>query len=280
MLVIKHTRKSIAELVIIIVLLGIPFYMIGGCDRPELEFSNPLDPVSSEYILPDAKITAGPEEGSKVNTPEVTFQWAKDALPIEYSYQLDNGEWSEWTKEFSYTTPELDEGLHSFSVKSRNSNRIDEETTPITRTFTMDAVEGPALMMKARYITVNEGADFVVQLMAEEVTDLMLVHIILTYDASMLRVSSIEQRDFLATNGGTVVFFEDSSDPGEIEITAGVGISDPPGIEGTGAIVQLTFRALRNGRTDIRIGETSEFRDSDNVKISIKQLVDGIVQIQ
>ncbi|MBI1925522.1 hypothetical protein HYR99_14870 [Candidatus Poribacteria bacterium] len=253
---------------------------IGCKDGPEpIRFDNPLDPENPNYVLPETFIVAGPGDGVTVDSADVTFQWAGNAQVTEYSFRLDDAAWSMWSPGRSVTFSPLDEGKHTFSVKGRYPS-LGEAPVPATRAFTVDAVKGPALLVKPRQIRARQGADFTVQLVAEEVTNLMLAHVILTYDASVLRIGKVERGDFLATHGGTVVFFEDSSEAGRMDLNMGVGIGNPAGVDGSGAIAQLTFTALRAAQTTLKIEQNSEFRDSGNVTIPLKTRVDGDVQIE
>lgn len=141
--------------------------MISGCgetdddDDDDIEFGNPYDEDNPDYVPPSVVITAGPENGSTVNTAKVAFEWKRDELPTEYSYWLAGADRSEWS----------------------------------------------------------------------------------------------------------------------IEINTGVAIGNPPGVDGSGAIAEFTFKALGKGETIIDIEGKSEIRSSDNSMIPMNKMINGTVII-
>lgn len=277
---IRCTKTSFM-LAIIIPSLVIIFSSCSHKDVDGTDLCNRYDPESPCYVPPNVKIIEGP--GDVTNDPIVTFRWKceSDDFHMEYGYRLDDAEWSSWTSEKVHTFPGVDEGDHKFYVKSRYSQWT-EESIPAERPFAVDAVKGPTLMVKPRYVEINQGSEFNIQVMAEEVTDLMLAHVVITYEVSMLKVveENIRPGDFLNAKGGEIVFFKDPAVEGKIGINTGVGISDPAGINGSGTLAQLTFRALKKGETALTFEQSSKLRDSKNVNIPINQLVKGIIQIQ
>jgi len=256
-------------------------FLVGCGPSPNTEYDNQYDPDSSSYIPPEAIITQGPENNSAVKESDVLFAWKGNDDKIEYNYKLDENDWSGWTRQMNFNCKYLDEGKHIFSVKGRYLGRTSEGPTSI-RNFIVDAVKGPALMMKPRYVKVSSDKDsnFVVQFIAEDVNDLMLAHIVLTYDQAMLIVvGNAESGDLLSSKGGTV-FFKSKISSGKVVIDTGVGVSNPSGISGSGSIAKLTFKVLKSGNTLLKIGGDSKIRDSANNDIMLSEVVNGIVEIQ
>jgi hypothetical protein len=252
-----------------------------GCSESNTEYNNRYDPSSSSYIPPMATIMQGPDNNSTVNVSDVQFVWKGNDDKIEYSYQIDENVWSSWTTQTSFNCIQLDEGSHIFSVKGRYLERTSEG--PIsTKSFVVDAVKGPALMMKPRYIKVSSDKDsnFMVQFFAEEVKDLMLAHIVLTYDQAILTVvGDVESGDLLSSRGGNV-FFKSKISSNKVVIDTGVGISNPSGINGSGSIAKLTFKYLKRGNTILKIADESKIRDSANNDIMLNKVINGTVEFQ
>ncbi len=276
-------------------------FLSAGCEKEhgELEFTNPLDPVSVNFVKPDTKITAGPEDSEVLTEERTTFSWEGNrSLEIqfgrslsEYSFRLQHLEWpglsewlewSEWTGAASFTFSNLDEGDYLFSVKSRYIGMTAEDLSPDTRHFTVDAVKGPTLMTRPRYKIVKPGDSFEIEIVAEEVTGLVAVHAVLTYDRSVLetRGEDIGTGDFLGASGGEILFLKDLSDSGTIEINSGVALGNSSGAQGSGVIARIKFKALTAGETALNFVQEPEFRDPGNNPILVEKPVGGIVRIQ
>jgi len=275
--------------------------LCAGCEKEhgELEFTNPLDPVSPNFVKPDTKITGGPSDSEVLREEKTTFSWEGNrSLEIqfgrslsEYSFQLQHlewpglsewSEWSDWTSAASFTFSNLDEGDYLFSVKSRYLETTEEDLSPDTRHFTVDAVKGPTLMTRPRYKNVKPGDSFEMEIVAEEVTGLVAVHAVLVYDRSMLETQrdDIETGDFLGANGGEILFLRDLSDSGTIEINSGVALGGSSGAQGSGAIARIRFKALKTGETALNFIQEPKFRDPRNDPILVEKPVGGIVRVQ
>jgi len=170
------------------------------------------------------------------------------------------------------------EGAYAFSVKGRDiDNR--EEPTPATRAFAVNAVTGPALMLRPRRSEVAAGKTFTVELIAEEVSNLMLAHATFSYEPGPIELQDVHKGDFLTSGGGKLGFWWDQSAPRTVELTTGVGLGDPPGASGRGAIARLTFRAVSTGTSAIKINR-ADLRDSANGSVPARALVEGIVTVR
>jgi len=288
------TRHSLLAVLLLV-------FLCASCEKEhgELDFTNPLDPVSSNFVKPDTKITGGPKESEVLTEEKATFSWEGNrSLEIqfgrslsEYSFRLqlmewpglsEWSEWSEWTSAASFAFSNLDEGDYLFSVKSRYLETTEEDLSPDTRHFTVDAVKGPTLMTRPRYKIVKPGASFEIEIVAEEVTGLVAVHVVLTYDRSVLETKGedIGTGDFLGASGGEILFLKDLSDSGTIEINSGVALGGSSGAQGSGAIARIKFKALRTGDTALNFVQEPKFRDPGNNPILVEKPVGGIVRVQ
>ena len=222
---------------------------------------------------PETTITLGPTDGATLDASDVTFQWVGDVWVVEYSYQLDDGPWSEWNPSASVTLTPLPEGIHTFAVKGRYANGA-EDPSPAIRTFRINSVRGPTLLIRPAQIEATVASTFTVDVVAAEVSDTMLAHLFVSYDPSYLQLIRVETdwpNSLLKQTGGTIISDHDTSRPGMIEMSLGVGIGIPPGASGTGSLARITFAVLREGMSELSIAGNSELRDSHNLTIQLQE---------
>ncbi|MFQ6676108.1 MAG: cohesin domain-containing protein [Fidelibacterota bacterium] len=278
----KYSIPRFGATAVIIVLLA------GACSLTEEEpaFENPFDPTDDNpaFIPVETVITSGPATGDVVDDHTVTFTWTGNEGVVEYSYRLNESAWSDWSPDSAVTYTYLDEDSYIFEVKGRY-NEAAEDETPDSRLFEIDDVQGPAFMFFPRKVDVVKESIFAVDIVAEEVTNLAGVNIVVTFDPSLLQLESIDVYDgdtsFFRTNGGTVVSFHDyDNTAGSLTISSGVATGDPAGVDGTGAVAGLNFRAIGSGTTEVVFDTGSKMRNPDNQGITLSDLVKGIVEIE
>jgi hypothetical protein len=254
-----------------------------GCQGPdEPDFSNPLDPTDPDFVPPVATITNGPDEGATVTSADVSFTWSGVDRVDAYRYRLDGSEWSDWQLTTTVEFQLLDEEDHVFELMARYPTGT-KQTTPTKRAFIVDAVKGSALMFRPRRIVVAAGDTFSVDVIAEEVEDLMGVRVRGTYDPQMLRLRNVVQGDFLAENGGKVVFPDGRDDgvlTGVLAFDTAVAAGTPRGVNGSGSVATLSFLAQEEGETTLSVGVDSVLRDSQNQPITLNDRVVGVVVVQ
>jgi hypothetical protein len=250
-----------------------------ACQSPDgPDLGNPLDPTSAGYTPPSATITSGPEEGATADTADITFAWRGVDQVNEYRYRLDDSDWTAWASDNSATFELLDEGDHQFALLARYPTG-DEQTQPTARGFSVDAVKGPALMFRPRKVAAAPGETFLVDVVAEEVAQLMLVHAIVQYDDSVLTLESVTQGEFLAEAGGRVVFLDEAG-PGSVLLDSAVAEGDPEGVSGSGTLATLTFHADIAATTTVQFAGDADMRDRANAPTIILEAVDGVVVIE
>ena len=263
----------------IIVGVATAFLAMVACQSPDApDLGNPLDPSDPNYTPPSTAIATGPEDAATVTEADVTFTWRGSDRVSEYRYQWDDGEWSDWGAATSATLELLDEGEHAFGVAGRYPTGA-EQPLPTTRAFVVDAVKGPALMFRPRKVTATVGDTFTVDLMAEEVDDLMLAHVVVEYDDDALTLDSVKQGDFLAGAGGAVVFLDEAA-PGRILVDVGVAEGDPAGVSGTGVLATLSFRASGATTSALDIPAGAALRDPSNAPTSLLETPPGMVVVE
>ena len=253
-----------------------------GLDEPTQD--NPLDPGNPEYIPPFTTILSGPEEGDTLATPNVIFRWRGSLQNSDYSYRLNDTDWSEWSMDSSVSFRLLDELTHMFEVMTRYGSG-ETEDPPTNVIFTVNAVKGPAYMLQPRLIRVGIGEEFNLQLIAEEVTDFAIAEVFLDWDPAIVKLLGIsiytDSTAFLKSNGGTIISFVDvDTATGSAVINVGVAAGDPDHVEGTGALFQINMRTVRAGDTEVKVQESSSMRNGNNAEITINGVVNGIVEVK
>ena len=242
-------------------------------------------PLAPPPVAPATTITAGPAAGETVTVDSVTFVWAATGDAGSYSYRFDSDVWSDWTTITSATFGYLDEGSHTFSVRSRHTNGVTIEQNPPTRTFTVDAVKGQSVMFLPRLKIVTNSQRFTYDVKAEEVVGLLAAKITIGYNRSVLRIDSIQFGSFVAVNGGNAVQFPSVNSVdnvnGKAVINLGIAGGSPRGITGSGVIATLFCRALAAGTIELSFDSSgTEYRDTANAQIPLRDLINGRLEVQ
>jgi len=117
-----------------------------SCDILEVpeELSNPMDPTDPRFEPPSVQFTEAPDLGETVDTSHVLLAWTGNQRGMSFTYRKDNDDWSEWTDDTSTTYPYLDEGAHTFQIKSRYSNGVASQGAQ-SLFFEIDDIQGPAM---------------------------------------------------------------------------------------------------------------------------------------
>ena len=247
-----------------------------SCEGGEVE--NLLDPGSGDYDPPETTILSGPNS-TTLTTNAITYTFGGNELVTEFSYRLDIGtmigSWSNWSSETTASFTNLDEGNHTFNVKGRYSE-IDEDESPATATFTVDAILDPSILFYPRSPSVSINSVFSVDVVAEEVEGVSGIEIEIEYDASYLTpYGDVVQASILSDE---IVIEELSSE--SIKVTIGIMAgADATNLTGNQTLFSLYFTAIQTGSTEISFKEP-KYRDQDNNDITINQTINSMVTIQ
>ena len=266
------TLRTVAACTALALFLG----ACGGVDAPDRD--NPWDEGNPDYVPPMALIEDRPDTSFATGEPDITFRWGGNTPDVTgFSYRLHTSSrdesdtasevgWSAWSPAASVTFESLDEGAHFFEVRAQYPTGA-QSKTPDSREFTVDAVKGPALIVQPRLARPSPGERMVVNVVTEGVEDLMLAHVVLSYDASTPDLLNVEEGDMMPTHaddsGGTPIFLSDV-DGGVVDISLGLALADPAGVSGEGSLARLEFRVLRAGDSQIAFGGATELRDTRN----------------
>ena len=89
---------------------------------------------------PDTEIVSAPDEFTSSSSVTISYRGSDDITPpedLEFSYRMDEGEWSEWTDATTVSFDGLEEGEHTFSVRARDGAG-NEDPSPSEVSFTVD----------------------------------------------------------------------------------------------------------------------------------------------
>ena len=248
-----------------------------GCTKDIVLEDNPLDPGGSEYEIPMVTVLNDIAQGGTITTETLTIELGGNDLVVEYRLRLDQGEWSDWTEQNSFTLEHLDEGLHAIHAQSRYVSTDTSEILSLD--FNVDAVAGPALMVYPRFQSATQGESIQISIMAEEVVDLAGLEINVEYDPERVMITNMEEGD-LFNDIGQPIFFQDIiPSEGSVNITSAVWGDDAPTFTGTRSIAILTLDVMGSGNITIDFGNDPIFRDPNNSDIQIAETVPGLIVV-
>ena len=103
---------------------------------------------------------------------------------------------------------------------------------------------------------IHSGEPFTLDISAEDVIDLAGWQFDIAFDPTALEAVNVSEGDFLKTNGGNTLFQSGSIDNAAGKITGLSAIRlSTQGVTGTGAVLQVTFKAKSPGETELALGD-------------------------
>jgi len=238
--------------------------------------------VPPSEVEPDTLIVSAPAEVSV--EPSVTFQWEGSHLVNEFSYRYTPGqdEWSTWSTDTSKTLDCLDQGDYVFEVKGRYGPD-EEDESPAQMTFTID-IPGPGMLISPFRQKAVPGQEFEIHVVADDVVDLMLAHLILVFDPSQLQALDAAPGEALQSADPPVFYEEIDNTRGVVDlsistITIKSAADATASISGLGRIAIITFKALSAGESSVAFHSASEFRNSINSPIGVANMIGSVIEI-
>ena len=250
--------------------------LVYNCEEEVLSFDNTLDPENPEYIPPQITVTSGPSENEIVKSSVVSFSWEGNQGGMLYQYKFDDLI-SPWAEETGASFDFLDEGLHLFSVQSKYTTG--DTSVVILVNFEVDAVEGPALLFYPRRHIASVGNDITFQIFAEEVQNLTGIEFSISFNPSLIQITSIGEGQFLSNSGESIFHSEYDNEGGSLSVIAAV-LGGEESVNGTGDLASIQIEVLSQGTATLAFDGSQIFKDPDNNVITIQDAIDGLVQIQ
>ncbi|MFC1718642.1 cohesin domain-containing protein [Candidatus Poribacteria bacterium] len=236
-------------------------------------------PISEDP--PETFIETRLNEHSLVTNIYLDIQWRGSQYVDEFSYRCeeipDLSDWSQWSNETSVKLEYLDQGDYTFEVKGRYAEDNEDES-PATLMFTVD-FDGPGVLLKPLKKKLILGEKFALEIMADDVTDLMVAHLLLHYDPAQLEAQSVIPGAVFEGSKTPLFFSTIDASQGIIDISMSTAGATPSRIQGTEPIAVVRFKSLSVGESPISFDEKSEFFDSAGKPVSIINRIDGVVEV-
>ena len=256
----------------LIYLLSLLFVL--SCEDTTPIRDNPLDEEGGDYIAPICSLL-DIVDGDILYSEAVEFTWEGNELVTEYRYKYDSFDWTEWSESTSAALSYLDEGDHQLSVQSRY---VTGDTSAIASvSFVVDAVGGPALMFYPRRHFAQQGETVTFQILAEEVTNLMMSEIHLEYDPAMLEIISVSQGSFFQNGENSIFIYEINTEAGAVQINTTLLDGDSPAVSGTGDLAEIQVKLLQAGSATVSFNGSDAFIGPENNDIAILEKINGLV---
>lgn len=139
---------------------------------------------------------------------------------------------------------------------------------------------GPQVSFAANPNPAQQGGTVDIDVLISQVTDLYAYNFSITFDASLLQVSSIALGNFLSAGGATL------GDTGAVDNTAGTVsfaynalVGPVPGVSGSGKLLTLHLNAIGTGNSPLTfVPADTTFVDSSNAVINVTT-VDSSLQV-
>ena len=245
---------------------------------------NPLDDLLSDFSTENLPITTISTTEATYSSSSVSISWTGNEYAASFSYRLEPlsytdivetySNWSLWDTVNSVTFVNLDDGSYNFHIKSRYT--IENEEASQSVNFIVDAIEGPALRMYPLYQRVSQGENFNMYIFIEDVVELAVLELHLSYPSSNISAGTITPGVILSNS--SIYFDTINSADGSIKLISTV--SDSIGYTGTGTLAKINFTAGETASLDtLHIKDTSILRNSVNIPIYILERVYGLIEV-
>ena len=141
-------------------------------------------------------------------------------------------------------------------------------------------ISPPALIFNPSNVTTTSGSNVTIQVFALEVNEVAGVHIQVQYSKNKLSVTNVSPGEFLQEGAQDPLFFYDN-DPltGLLDIYC-TYLGDDTNVSGTGPVAYIIFTTIAPGEGILQYTNQSELVDTDDVKIQLNGLGQGVVNAQ
>jgi hypothetical protein len=256
----------------LIYLLSLLFVL--SCEDTTPTRDNPLDEEGGDYIAPIIGLL-DIIDGDTLYAEAIEFTWEGNELVTDFRYKYDSFDWTDWSENTSATLSYLDEGDHQLAVQSRYLNGDTSIVASVS--FVVDAVAGPALMFYPRRHFAQAGETVTFQILAEEVTELMMSEIHLEYNPAMLEIMSVSQGSFFQNGQNSIFLYEINTEAGAVQINTTLLGGDNPAVSGTGDLAEIQIKLLQSGSATVSFNGSDAFIGPENNDITILEKINGLV---
>ena len=261
-------------------------------DRKQMDFQ--LLPFPS----PKVTITQGPGEGVLLTFPtpevQVTFGW--EGNTPAYRYRVLNSSYYKDFRETDASSVVLDdldespEGVY-YTFEIVGVGEDGRESQPEERLFRIDAIRGPAVWLRSRRVQIPDPSvnpEFTVDVMAEEVVDLLMAHLVVRFDPERMKIRTVDREDFLSSQSDPdhLLFLPsdvlDANGTGVFIVDMGVlGSNGTPAVSGSGALARIRFSVLgRSQDTTIDFGPDTKLVNASNEDMALQARIGSTIEIR
>ncbi|NOZ73942.1 MAG: hypothetical protein GXO90_00975 [FCB group bacterium] len=283
---------------------------IWSCQDITGTIENPFDSSSPNFITPLTDIVSGPGNDVVLDTSRVEYRW-RHADPtywpdstgnwdisgnVLFTYRVNHTTWSPWMSgknvlsagdpNWSFDTTSgihtlildnLDDGAYEFEVRCKYPTEIQEVNWP-HRSFSVNALVGPALILSPANIYLDSASTFVVNTRLEDVVNLIGVRAHLQWDPLFLTLISYELQsdstqfffDSMAEYLQQFTFVDTNPDSGLFDLSIALAGNSVSGTSGSGVLIRMIFQHIGSrGESAIRLLPDSDLRDANNQSMLI-----------
>ena len=172
----------------------------------------------------------------------------------------------------------LDEGQHSVSLQSRYITR--DTSSIVTRSFIVDAVDGPALMFFPRAHFVSSYTIITFQILAEEVTNLAALEFSINYEPDHVEITSVTKGAIFSASEESIFYTDYNNSTGTLSVLAATLGGDEPSMSGTVVLIEIQINIIFTGSSQLTFTGSEVFKDPENNEITINETVSGLVLVE
>lgn len=257
-------------------LLFLMSFLIFSCGADEFEPNNPIDPDNPDYIPPVVSIVSGVIIDQVINSETLAINYSGNESSMLFRTKLDSNAWSGWLSSTTVTLNYLDEGEHEFFLQGKYTTGDTSEVLWVP--FTVDAVQGPALIFFPRLHTTNAGQTIKFKIVAEEVYSLAGAEFQIVYDPAQVIIQNINVGSIFSGSSNPIFIYENKPSEGKLVITTATWGQDQNSFTGTATIAEIDLEVLTIGEFDISFSGSEIFRNNQNEVILINEINNGNIK--
>lgn len=276
-------RNLYANVILLLCILAFILSCISLPEEPEEPY-NIYDPNNPDYISPEVILTSGPQQNETISSDQVTFRWQGNQNDMEFRYQLDEQNWSEFAARTEVTFAKLNEFAHQFNIQGRYISMAESDILEIP--FVVNAIQGPALFVHPKHQNINSGAEFSIELWADDIPGFNGFSTRIQFAPAQLMVQKVDYlgadgESLLLANGGQLVTFSEiKNTQGYVQMDCAVVENSPHDVTGTGKVARVVFKHLQGSSSQITVTTDSYLQNSIGQSVPINNLVGGEVVVK
>ena len=274
-------KKQIIKLMTFLLLAGY------SCEIPPDApgFNNPVDPEGETFIAPAVTFIQAPENGAILTSEHLELSWSGNETAIEFAWLLDDESELNWSSDSSMTLTYLDEGDHHITLYCRNVAEVVGDTS-LTLNFTVNAVQGGALMFEKRRIFVQQNEVFSINVSLDDIWDFIGLSFKLPVEPAKMELQSWEllesSQNILTSDGEASIWdiIEERNDTLYVNMTRMETAPVIGGVVGSGPLLKLNFKYLSDTGYELMPLEDAVWVTTSLATRSFDSIVPLVIEIE